>query len=547
MSRSDDELAHGRPCPVEHLTEVGIALSSERDTARLLEMIVLGAKALTGADGGTLYVVRDKVLYMEIVRSDSLDYAMGGTTGRTVPFPAIPLTHANGQPNHQHVVSHAVLANRTVNIRDAYMAEGFDFLGTREFDARTGYRSQSFLVVPMTNHEEEVIGVLQLLNAIEPRTGRVVPFSADAERLAQTFASQAAMALTNRRLIGELRTLFDSLIQLIAVGIDAKSPHTAGHCRRVPVITMMFADAVHHARKGPFADFRLTDKNRYALEVAAWLHDCGKITTPEHLLNKSRKLETVCDRMETIDARFEILRRDLELKLLRGQLERLRTGDSRPAGKLEEQYRDELETLDSEEALLRTCNRGNESMSESARGRIRRIAERTWTDHDGQTRFLLTSEEVETLCIVRGTLTEEEKEAVNAHVTATLYLLKGLQFPKELRNVPEYAGGHHERVDGTGYPLGLKGEEMSVEARIMAIADIFEALSAQDRPYRTRKKLSECLDILGTMSQEGHIDPDLFDIFMRERVYIRYSREYLSPEQIDIDIEPRRPPETLLD
>ncbi|SCZ57961.1 HD domain-containing protein [Thiohalomonas denitrificans] len=546
MLWSDDELEDGRPCPVEHLTEVGIALSSERDTARLLEKIVLGAKLLTGADGGTLYVVRDGVLHMEIVRTDSLDYAMGGTTGRAVPFPAIPLVHENGKPNHQHVVSHTVLANRTVNIPDAYTAEGFEFLGTREFDALTGYRSRSFLVIPMTNHDDEIIGVLQLLNAIDPNTGEVVPFSADAERLAKTFASQASMTLTNRRLAGELRSLFDSLIQLIAVGIDAKSPHTAGHCRRVPVITMMMADAVHNTREGPFADYQLTDEKRYALEVAAWLHDCGKITTPEHLLNKSRKLETVCDRIEILEARFEILRRDLELNLLRQQLGRLRAGDSRPAGELEQRYLEELEALDSEEAFLRICNRGNESMSESARERIRQIARRTWVDHKGQTRPLLTPEEVDTLCVVRGTLTPGEKQTVNAHVTATHSMLEGLQFPRALRNVPEYAGGHHERVDGTGYPRGLRREEMSVEARMMAIADIFEALSAQDRPYRSRKNLSECLDILWTMSREGHIDPDLFDIFMREKVYLRYSREYLSTDQIDIT-EPLRHPDKLLD
>jgi GAF domain-containing protein len=242
---------------IEKLTEVGIALSSERDTRRLLEHILLGAKAITNADGGAIYsVLDDRTVQMEIIHTDSLNFAMGGTTGKPIPFPPIPLYTSNGTPNHHNVVTHAILNDRTINIPDAYAAEDFNFAGTREFDRQTGYRSTSFLAVPMKNHEGDIIGVLQLLNAQDESSGGIIPFHPESQRLAEALASQAAIALTNRRLIEDMKSLFESLIHLIANAIDEKSPYTGGHCRRVPVITMMLAEAAHLTTEGPLKDFR---------------------------------------------------------------------------------------------------------------------------------------------------------------------------------------------------------------------------------------------------------------------------------------------------
>jgi HD-GYP domain-containing protein (c-di-GMP phosphodiesterase class II) len=519
---------------IEKLTEIGIALSAERNTPRLLEMILLGAKALTHADGGTLYSVQeDGTVKMEIVRTDSLNFAMGGTTGKPIPFAPIPLHDAQGQPNHHMVVTHAVLNDCTINIPDAYDADGFDFSGTKQFDANTGYRSTSFLTVPMKDHEGAIIGVLQLLNAQDEESGAIIPFNETAQRLAQSLASQAAIALTNRHLIDDLKNLLESLIQLIATAIDEKSPYTGGHCERVPVLTMALAEAAHHAEEGPLKSFRMSEDDRYELKMAAWLHDCGKITTPEAVVDKSTKLETIYDRIETVDTRFEILRRDAEIAMLRRQLE-CDSEEERLAAR--RHYEQTLRVLDEERDFLHLSNTGGEFMSEQDQERVRRIGRRRWL-HCGEMVPLLSDNEVYNLTIQKGTLTPEEREVINNHIVATIKMLEALPFPKNLRHVPEFAGGHHEKMDGTGYPRGLTGEQMSLQARIMAIADIFEALTAKDRPYKEGKKLSEALRILGLMKQESHIDPDLFALFVKEKLYQQYAEAYLSPEQID-EVDP---------
>ncbi len=532
MSGSDQLLKR-----IDKLTEIGIALSAERDTSKLLEMILLGAKELTHADGGTLYSVQeDNTVKMEIVRTDSLDFAMGGSTGKPIPFAPIPLYDANGKPNTHMVVTHTVLHDCTVNIPDAYNAEGFDFAGTKEFDSKTGYRSVSFLTVPLKNHEGDIIGVLQLLNAQDPLDDSIIPFDEEAQHLTESLASQAAIALTNHRLIGDLKNLLESLIQLVATAIDEKSPYTGGHCKRVPVLTMMLAEAAHATEQGPLKDFTLSDDDRYELSIAAWLHDCGKITTPEYVVDKSTKLETIYDRIETVDTRVQILKRDAEIAMLRQQLAAHERGEQPDTQALQQQYQQTLRELDEELDLLHISNTGGEFMAQADQQRIAQIGQRRWC-YNGESVPLLSENEIYNLCIAKGTLTPEEREVINNHIVATIKMLETLPFPKHLRNVPEYAGGHHEKMDGTGYPRGLTGEQMSVQARIMAIADIFEALTARDRPYKEGKKLSEALRILKFMKQDQHIDPDLFDLFIRERLFERYANEYLDKGQIDtVDI-----------
>src|SRR5258706_2825219 len=271
---------------LEYLNQIGIALSQERDINKLLETILIAAKNLTRANGGTLYRLMDKKLQFEIVRTHSLSIAMGGTTGTVVPVCPIPLHDKDSNPNYTMIAAYAALTHKTVNIADAYAEEGFDFSGTRNFDKRTGYRSKSFLTVPMKNHEGDIIGVLQLLNAMDAQTSEVIAFSAEDQHLAESLASQAAIALTNRLLIQQLEVLFESLIELINSAIDEKSPYTGGHCKRVPTLTMMIAEAAHNTTQGALADFRMSEKERYELKIAGLLHDCGKITTPVHVVDK---------------------------------------------------------------------------------------------------------------------------------------------------------------------------------------------------------------------------------------------------------------------
>ena len=518
---------------IEELTDIGVALSAEKDHARLLEMILSKAKELTRADGGTLYShTEDNRLRFEIVITDSLGIHWGGTSGKEIDFPPLDLYDKDGKPNQFMVAAWAVISGETVNIKDAYTDTNFDFSGTRSFDQKTGYLSKSFLTVPMRNHENEIIGVLQLINAIDSKTGEVVPFSALDQKLVESLASQAAVTITNRNLIDAQRALFDAFIQLIADAIDEKSPYTAGHCRRVPVITAMLADAVCRVDSGPLRDFNMTDEEKYELEVAAWLHDCGKITTPEYVVDKGTKLETIYDRIGLVDTRFEVLKRDAVIEALHRQL-RNHNGNGEIHLDDDEELEKALRQIEKDREHVRQCNVGGEYITDEQVARIDAIASRQWVTPEGKQEAFLSNEEVQNLKIGRGTLTVREREIINNHVSVTIKMLESLPYPKHLRRVPEYAGGHHERMNGTGYPMGLTRDQMSIPARMVAIADVFEALTASDRPYKKAMSLSQALSILGQMKLDGHVDPDLFDVFMHDKIYIKYAREYLDQEHID--------------
>ncbi|MCB5186582.1 HD domain-containing protein [Methylobacillus caricis] len=519
---------------LEQLNVIGIALSSEHDHKRLLEMIVVSAKQMTNADGGTLYTVtEDQQLRFEIMRTQSLNIAMGGTTGIEIPFPPLPLYLADGSPNHHMVAAYSSLNDCTVNIEDAYAADGFDFSGTREFDKSTGYRSRSFLTVPMKNHENEIIGILQLINAQHPDTGEIMPFSLASQRLVESLASQAAVALTNQQLITGLKSLFEAFIQLIAGAIDAKSPYTGGHCRRVPELTMMLAEAASRTNFGPLREFSMSSKEVDELRIAAWMHDCGKVTTPEAIMDKPTKLSKIFDRIELIEQRFELLKKQAECRLLKDQLTSLQQGHEVDQPKLESAFSALMRQLEEDRVFLRYANIGSELMPVHDQERVRQIAKYVLEDANGQPTSFLSEDEVYNLTIERGTLTDEERSIINHHIVVTIEMLESLPYPPDLRRVPEYAGGHHERMDGKGYPRGLTGEQMSIPARVMTIADIFEALTSGDRPYKKAKTLSEALHILGNMKLDHHVDPDLFDVFIREKVYLRYAKQYLQPDQID--------------
>ena len=513
------------------LNQIGVALSQEKNLDRLLETILLAIKKTTNADGGTLYRHQPgkNTLTFAIIRTDSLRIAMGGTTGVKIPYAPILLRDAQGRENTSMVVAFTVLKGRTVAIADAYQEQGFDFTGTKAFDRYTGYRSQSFLTVPMKNHTDEIIGVLQLINARDRATGEIVPFSETDQRLAESLASQAAVALTNRLLILQLENLFESFVGLLNKAIDEKSAYTGGHCHRVPVLTMLLAEAVHEAKSGPLSSWRLTDPDRYELKIAALLHDCGKVTTPVHVVDKARKLQTLFDRIHLVDTRFEILKRDAELAALRA-------GSAPGAGAkaVDQAYRARLWEIQEDREFLRLCNIGGEGMTAEDQERVRAIAKKyRWRNPTGEEVDFLTADEIENLTIRAGTLTAAERQIINHHIEVTIQMLEALPWPRHLQKVPEYAAGHHERMDGKGYPRGLTRDQMSVQARIMGIADIFEALTARDRPYKPGKTLTESLHILGKMRLDGHIDPDLFDIFIRARVYERYAKDHLAPAQVD--------------
>ncbi len=519
---------------VGRLNEIGIALSAATDLDVLCDEILTGAMELTNSDGGSLYRMSDDKTSLEfvIVSTRSLDIHMGGNSGHEINFPAIQLW-VNGEANKTNVVSSSVHDEQTINIKDVYHAEGFDFSGTRKFDQQTGYRTQSILTIPLKNHHDDIIGVLQLINAKDEVSGDVREFGMADQQLAESLASQAAVAITNNKLIEEQRELFESFIKLMASAIDEKSPYTGGHCKRVPELTMMIAEACHNSDSGALKEFTMTEKDRYELTIAGWLHDCGKVTTPEYVVDKATKLETIYDRINTVDTRFEVLKRDVTIDRLQQKIDRLNNDASADCTDIDVEMKQKIAQLDDDRDFIRRSNIGGECMDESLQQRVKDIAEYRWTDPDGVNAKFFNNNEIENLTIEKGTLTNDEREVIQNHMAVTIKMLDRLPFPKHLANVPEYAGGHHERMDGKGYPKGLTREQMSLQARMMAVADIFEALSASDRPYKTGKPLTECLKILGFMKKDNHVDPDIFDVFVRDKVYLRYAEEFLPKVQID--------------
>ena len=523
MSASDDKLRR-----LELLLRVGVALSAETDTNRLLETILLEAKELTRADGGTLYLRQDEdSLHFAIMRTDSLGIAIGGTTGRPTTLPPIPLRDPDtGAPNHRHIASYAALRRQSINIPNAYDTTRFDFSGTKAFDARNGYRSVSFLTIPMLDASGRVAGVLQLINSRDAKTGEVVPFDDLDQQTVEVLASQAGVSLQNKLLRDAQRDLLESFIKMIAAAIDAKSDYTGGHCERVPVIAEMLARAACDVKTGPFAEFNLSEAEWYELHIACWLHDCGKVVTPVHVMDKSKKLETINDRIDTVKARFEVMLRDAKLRAY----DREKAGED--AATVASELEQETAALRDDLAFLEKTNFGGEFLPREGQERIKRIAERT-LEMGGERVPLLTAEEVQNLSISRGTLTEKERLVINAHMVHTVNILNALPFPPNLRRVPEYATGHHEKMDGTGYPRGIYAGDMSVPARIMAVADVFEALTAIDRPYKQPKKLSEVMFIMGKMKEQHHLDPEVFDLFITSGIYRKYAQEQLPPELVD--------------
>ncbi len=572
----------------KRMIDIGIALSSERDHNRLMELILLETKDLCNADGGTLYLrTEDNGLKFEIMRTDSLNFAKGGTTGEEITFPPLNIYDPEtGKPNDKNVATHVALTGETVSIKDAYETDRFDFSGTKKFDEGTGYRSKSFLTVPMKNHDGDVIGVIQLLNAQDRETGEVIAFDTEIQPLIESLTSQAAVALDNQNLLLAQKQLLDSFIAMIAGAIDAKSPYTGGHCQRVPVLAMMLADKACESNEGIFNGFCLSEDERYEMEIAALLHDCGKVTTPEYVVDKATKLETIYDRIHEVRTRFEVLKRDAEIDCLKAIV------DGGDEAALKSKLEETLAQLDDDFAFIANANIGGEFMSDEDIERVEALAAKTWTRtlddrlgvcHEELKRMerepakplpaiepLLSDRpehvierdvankiapdnplgfkmdepvdmynrgELYNMCIQKGTLTAEERYKINHHMIQTIAMLDYLPFPKHLKKVPEIAGGHHETMIGTGYPRRLSKEDMTLPARMMAIADIFEALTACDRPYKKAKTLSESIKILWFMKKDQHIDPDLFELFLKSGIYKEYADKFLMESQIDeVDI-----------
>jgi HD-GYP domain-containing protein (c-di-GMP phosphodiesterase class II) len=546
---------------IHRFMELSQALAAETNFGRLLARILDELGSVVQADGGAIFVTHN----------DGAQLASEQYFWQGKAQPASPLFFAM---NGNHVIAKALQAEQVLQtISPTELQTAFPW-----FPAVSKQYNQ--LTLPLRNREGTLIGALALL--IDSSR---IP-SADLLAFVKTIAATAAVAVDTQRLIKEQKVLLEAFIQLIAGAIDAKSPYTGGHCQRVPELTKMLAHAAEQQNSGPFADFSLNEDQWETLHIAAWLHDCGKITTPEYVVDKATKLETIYDRIHEVRMRFEVLKRDAEIRYWQD------VAAHGASTERQQQLKQELETLDEEFSFIASCNEGGEFMAPELVARLQQIAARTWQrtlsdrigiSHEEQLRKARTEEpalptteslladkaehiltraerdklpadnqwqfkvdvpehlynrgELYNLAVARGTLSNEERYKINEHIIQTIIMLEKLPFPRHLTAVPEIAGGHHEKMNGTGYPKRLTQQQMSLPARMMAIADIFEALTAVDRPYKKGKTLSEAIKIMGFMLKDQHIDPDLFALFLSEGLHLEYAKRFMRPEQIDeVDI-----------
>ena len=573
MARAMRDMKH----TLRRFLDISSALSSETQFDRLLGRVLNETIGVSGADSGVIRLVsRD---------GRQLEAAAGMLAGVAMPpggFPALPLDLENGTSAARVAAreDRTVITEKRRDVPDEqrFYADSFERLQVDRL---------LVLALPLKNRKQVLIGTLELGFGERPGAGlrQIEP-----ARVAfiEALSGTAAVAIDNQRLLLEQKALLESLIELVAGAIDAKSPYTGGHCQRVPELTKMLARAACEQTSGPFADYQLSEEQWEEIHIAGWLHDCGKLTTPEYVVDKATKLETLYDRIHEVRTRFEVLKRDAEIRLCRERLAEARVDTTALDALLADQHR----RLDEDYHFLARCNEGGEFLDPASIERLQQIGARTWQrtlddrigisyeerqrkevtpapalpvtetvladkpehrferpererfDADNPWGFRLDTPELlynrgelYNLGVQRGTLTAEERYKINDHMVQTIKMLAQLPFPRHLQAVPEIAGGHHEKMDGTGYPKRLTREQLSESARMVAVADVFEALTAADRPYKRGKTLTESLQIMAGMCKGRHIDAEVFELFLRSGVFLDYARRFLRPEQIDeVDI-----------
>lgn len=514
---------------IAKLIQVGKSLTTEKNQDILKEIILSAAKELSNADAGTLYLVSEDEQYLkfEVVQTDSLNIRLGGTEGK-ISWPNLPIYTQEGKPNTQMVAVTCALEGKFINIEDIYTSKSFNFEGAKKFDSANGYTTKSMIVVPLRDHEDHIIGVLQLLNKLD-ENGRIIPFNKEDQEIIESMSSQAAISITNNRLIVGLENLLDSFIKSIATAINEKSAYTGGHISRVEEIVGMFMEALNKD-ENTFKDIYFSKNDMKQMSRAAWLHDLGKIVTPEHIIDKGKKLETVFDRIELIKARFEILKRDLELEYLK---KIAAEPDTLIQNELTKNYYSQVKLLQEDINFIVSCNTGGEFMSDEYIQKIQSLAQKTILINEEE-HNLISDDEAYNLSIRKGTLTNEERDIINNHVIVTYKILDSLPFPKKLRRIPTIAGSHHKKINGGGYAAKEIFElPMSTEDKILAIADVFEALTACDRPYKKANSLNSSLRILSFMIKDGELDEELIKFFIHNNLHLEYAYKYLQKEQID--------------
>lgn len=532
---------------------------NSNDTETIIPKVIDTAAQIANADGCFFFHITSEN-FMNLIYSwvDSLNLSLSGTSNIGL-FPSIYLPESKNKKNKRPSEACAIYG-KIINSENIFTEPNIEASFLKEFDRINNYTSVSVLTFPLFDSKQNVIGIAQFINARDSK-GKIINFTGEVQDKMIAVCQIIASLLERKQQTESFSLLLESFIDILAKAIDAKSPYTGEHCQKVPIITRMLASAAVSETEGPLKDFELNDNEWYALHVAAWLHDCGKIITPEYIMDKSAKLETIHNRIHEIRNRFEILRRDAHIEYLQKRLQNVDTQEN-----LQAELVTKIKELNDDFEFIGHCNIGDTPLSPESAARLDKISRRSFTRYFNRMaglswgeRQLINNPEVYTkpeiefvlqdrpeqlaapynrgeltnLKIERGTINASERQKINEHIVTTINILKNLSLPHELSEIVEYAGSHHERVDGKGYPNGLTGEQMSVPAKIMAIADVYEALTAKDRPYKEPKKLSEVLSIMQKMKNTGHLDPDLYDLFIKSGVYLDYAKDYIDPAQID--------------
>lgn len=507
------------------LLHIAQSLSAQTNTDRLIESILKEAMDFSGADAGTLYTLSEdkQKLQFTVVQNRSLKIKMGGTQN-PISWEPLPLYHRDGTPNGKMAAVLCALSKDPINIPDAYSDNDFDFSGTRAFDDKTGYRSQSMLVIPLLDRDRRLLGVLQLINK-QDKSGQVQPFNQQDQQNSMALASQAAISLNNSLLIKRMEELFEAFAHAITKAFDEKSSFTGIHIRQVAKLATLIAKAIDEDDT-VYKDINYTPEMHHTIKIAALVHDVGKIATPESILQKATKLEAIHDRIESVRLRFAILERDLRLQALHKRIENPeQTPDSD-----DQELHSRIQELHDQFDFLKSMNTGREFLEPDHLQRIRQLAQISF-ELDGKQQPLLSEDEVINLSIQRGTLNDAERETIMDHARISLDILQTLPFPEQYERIVDIAANHHEKLDGSGYPRGLNASELTLEDHIMILADLYEALSSPQRPYKQPLSLRQIADILGSMANHGEIDKTLLRFFFESGTYQDYNAE-LNPEQL---------------
>ncbi len=505
--------------------QISTALSQEKDLSKILEMILKEAISYTNSEGGTIYLKEGDNLQFKSLINKKLNIYVTNPN-----FPVVPL-YRNGEKNSENVSAMTALTKESVNVPNIYQynIDGFSFEGVKKFDKENGYKTTSMLVIPMINQDDEVVGVVQLINKKNQET--YIAYEREDIEMTMTYANWAATAISKNRLVEDLEALLLSFLESISVAMSVKSPYGYGHISRVAELMKLFSKKIDED-DGVFKDKHYSKEALKELEVAAWMHDIGKIATPDYILDKATKLETLYDRIGDIQTRFAYVIAALKSQMLEEKIALLQSRKKREVKVLEEEYGVVVASLEDDLAFIKQVNQPQETLSHHAIERIKMIANKSF-EIDGKEVFLLQEDEAESLSILKGSLSEKERKKINEHAKISNDMLDMLTFPKMFSRVNEIASAHHEKLNGKGYPRGLKGDEISFEARLMAVVDIFEALTAKDRPYKKSNSIEDTFEILEQMVEDEELDGKIVHFIKESRAYEAYAKEHLLEEALE--------------